>query len=260
MILSCQARGEQLRLCPLPDTVPPPQLWRVLHPLWSRRAALRGHFVGIASIGLMLVLIGGGYLVTLRLALARDVSLGDTRTVIDTYFGPTPWAVVVYMTLYLYFPITVALAPRDRSGWSTILLNLQAQLLLALGSFALFLVAPTYLHARSEMELQLQHAAPWALAVFDQLYLLDAPYNAWPSLHVSLSLLMVLTSQRLMRGRFPRMLCLAWWPAWLVLLWSILATKQHHAFDIWTGVLAGALTWYAYLAPRLKHLTADQKT
>jgi hypothetical protein len=200
---------------------------------------------------LMLVLLGGGYLLVLKLAVARGVSVADTRTSADAWFEPTPWAVAVYMTLWLYFPVTLLLAPRTRSGHATLLLLLQALLWLSLVSFTAFLATPTFLHSRAEMEARLQHASGWVTQAFEHLYALDAPYNAWPSLHVSMSLVLLLTAQRMMRGRFAPLLAWAWWPAWIALLWSILATKQHHAFDVWTGALAGALTWRLYLAPRL---------
>lgn len=203
---------------------------------------------------LMLVLLGGGYLLVLRIAVARGVSVADTRTFADSWFGPTPWAVAVYMTLWLYFPIVLVLAPRTRSGQASLLLLLQALLWLSLVSFTAFLATPTFLHSRAEMEDKLQHASGWVAQAFEHLYSLDAPYNAWPSLHVSMSLVLLLAAQRLMRGRFPRVLAWSWWPAWIALLWSILATKQHHAFDVWTGAVAGALTWLLYLSPRLAAL------
>lgn len=208
----------------------------------------------------MFLLIGGGYLLTLRIALWRDASVADTRSFADEWFQATPWAVAIYVSLYLYFPVTVLIAPRTRDGWVALILNLQAQLWLALLSFSAFLVAPTFLHARAEMEAELEHASGWTSYLFEHIYSLDAPYNAWPSLHVSLSLVMVLTSQRLMRGRFSRALIFAWWPAWLALLWSILATKQHHAFDIWTGALVGTLAWCFYLAPRLSRAAPSLST
>ncbi|HIG11615.1 MAG: phosphatase PAP2 family protein [bacterium] len=233
---------------------PPPELWPIWQPLWSRRSDLGGWGIGLATALVTLVIIGGGYLVTLKFAVHRGVSVFDSRTEADAWFGPTPWAMGIYMTLYLYLPLQVACAPRTRKGWASLLLSLQAGIWLALFSFATFLVAPTFLHTRGEMEAQLTTSSSWAVPFFESLYLVDAPYNAWPSLHVSLSLLFLLTAQHLMRGRFPRPVVWAWWPAWAALLWSILATKQHHAFDIWTGAIAGAAIWALYLAPRLASL------
>jgi hypothetical protein len=237
---------------------PPTELWRVWRPLWLRRSLLAKRLVPLVVGLLMLVLLGGGYLVVLRVAVARGVSVADTRTFADSWFEPTPWAVAIYMTLWLYFPITLLLAPRTRKGHASLLLLLQALLWLSLASFTAFLATPTFLHSRAEMEARLQHASGWVAQAFEDLYSLDAPYNAWPSLHVSMSLVLLLTAQRLMRGRFPRALALAWWPAWVALLWSILATKQHHAFDVWTGALAGALTWLLYLSPRLAAIPDDE--
>ncbi|MCB9915266.1 MAG: phosphatase PAP2 family protein [Planctomycetes bacterium] len=236
---------------------PPAGLWPLWRPLWRRRAALGGLAVGLGSIVTSLVVVGGGYLVVLRLAEARAVSIGDTRTVADTWFGPTPWAFWVYSTLYLYFPLAVWSAPRDDAGRAGLLANVQTQVGLALVSFAAFLAAPTYLFSRGEMEARLAGASgAWARA-YETLYAIDAPYNGWPSLHVSLSLVLALTSRAFLRARGRRVLAELWWPAWIALLWSILATKQHHALDVWTGALLGAAAWRLYLAPRLAALRAQ---
>lgn len=201
---------------------------------------------------MQLLVLGGGYILTLRLASWRGLSVADTRCFADDWFGPTPEAAWVYMTLWFYFPVVLLLAPRREDGWRCLLASLQAQLLVTLTSFALFLALPTYLHARGEMERALADVSGALSRFYELLYTLDAPYNAWPSLHVSLSLLLLLTARHLMRGRFPRGLIELWWPAWIALLWSILATKQHHAFDVVTGALLGWGGWAAYLAPRLR--------
>ncbi|MFD1245980.1 phosphatase PAP2/dual specificity phosphatase family protein [Paralysiella testudinis] len=75
-----------------------------------------------------------------------------------------------------------------------------------------------------------------SLAVFDQ------PYNQAPSLHIILTMVV----GRFYWSRLPE----RWrglWLAWLLLIGlSVLTTYQHHFIDIPTGVLVGALLWWAF--------------
>lgn len=75
-----------------------------------------------------------------------------------------------------------------------------------------------------------------SLAVFDQ------PYNQAPSLHIILTIVV----GRFYWVRLPE----RWrglWLAWLLLIGvSVLTTYQHHFIDIPTGMLVGALLWWAF--------------
>lgn len=176
----------------------------------------------------------------------------------------------MYATLYLYFPLTLALSPRTRTGLRALLVHLQAQIVLTVASGCVFLICPTEIHVRQQMEQAVQATTPAMREVYEGLYRLDRPWNAWPSLHVSLSLLMLLTCAHFKiktashhgfwaRTRMDRWVLFAGTMTWLVLCWSILATKQHFFFDIWTGALAGFVTWTLYLRPRLEALQLQSR-
>ena len=76
------------------------------------------------------------------------------------------------------------------------------------------------------------------------------PANAAPSLHVSLTCLLLFTLVR----DLPRL-----WPVWagfIALVWcSTLVTRQHHLIDVATGVLLTCLVIYlpGWGATLLKH-------
>jgi membrane-associated phospholipid phosphatase len=210
-----------------------------------------------------LVLVGGTYLCVLRIAEWRAVSLWDSTGAVDRWTPALPWAIAIYFTLYLYFPLTVLLAPRGPRGVEALLFHLQAQVLLTALTSLFFLALPTKIHLRQEMEQAMLTSGALVRGLYEQLYSLDSPWNAWPSLHVSLSLLMLLTCARFTHMRHGRH---GLWragahdsvavaiaaPCWIVLCWSILATKQHFFFDVWTGAIAGWLTWRLYLRPRIE--------
>ncbi len=246
---------------PTPSQFPP--TWRWLRPIL--RLDQHIWLARLAVLIVHLVLVGGGYRLVLHISDARGISLFDSSTWIDYWMQPVPWAVWVYATLYLYFPATVLLSPRTRQGVHALVLHLQAQLVLSFGTWCVFLLLPTEIHIRSQMEWAAQASTPLLRGAYELLYSLDARWNAWPSLHVSMSLLMLLACVHFTvkpgdrhsiwsRGRGDRWMMFAGFAAWFALCWSILATKQHFFFDLWTGAMAGGATWVIYLRPRLHAL------
>lgn len=234
--------------------------WRAWRPLWARRERLRGRLLHVAAV---LVVIAGTlaiYELALRVAALRGASAWDPATALDLAIPALPWTLLVYLTLYLYYPFAGLAAPRDDRGRLMLLAHAQAMLLLAATSAAFFLIFPARVHVRAEME-ALRAEMPWWLdGLYGVLHTLDAPWNAWPSLHVSQSLLVVLTveewlwrDRRDLRARLGRA---GAWCAWLLLAASILTTRQHFLFDLASGALAGALFWALLLGPALRSMRA----
>jgi membrane-associated phospholipid phosphatase len=205
----------------------------------------------------MLVLNGVGYEVTLRIAEWRGVSVWDSECWIDRAIPATPWAMWIYSSLYLYALATILLAPRGDKGVRALCVHLQGQVWLGSISYAIFLLLPTEIHIRAEMEAALTDVDGPLRTAYDILYLADAPYNAWPSLHVSLSLLTLLTALRFARARGEHRSSWIWWGAWVALCWSVVATKQHFFLDVWTGALAALSIWFFYLRTRLNRVLGD---
>ena len=88
----------------------------------------------------------------------------------------------------------------------------------------------------------------WQTSLFEFIHSADNPWNAWPSLHIVhsyfLARLMTMWVQRENHDHIltkPFLFLL--WLEWGLLCISILATKQHYAFDLVTGILEGHLAW-----------------
>jgi membrane-associated phospholipid phosphatase len=111
----------------------------------------------------------------------------------------------------------------------------------ALVSFAVFILLPAKVNLRDQLEAPLETCRPFLRAAFGWLHEVDPPYNAWPSLHVSRTLLAVLYMQLHQSRRALRTLL---WLAWSLLAVSILLTKQHLIFDAVTGVALGVIAWH----------------
>lgn len=236
--------------------------WRTWKGIWRRREALGGRFVALAAVLTLALVNGGGYLLVLHVSRWRGITAWDPATWIDAAIPVLPWTIVIYHTLYAYFAAPLLCPPRTDRGRVQALLCIQTLVWVCLISFACFLLLPAQIHVREEMVAALPAEAPWIRTLFSILYIVDQPWNSWPSLHVSQTIVLVFCVQYWSgeapgrRGWMPsgnaRTVCLgALWLAWAALAVSILTTKQHFTFDMITGSALGAAAWFAYLRPAL---------
>ena len=237
------------------------RIWEPLYPLHERWSGFGFHLAlmtAISAIGL------AGYHVTLHFANGRGVTAWDPTNSWDTTVPPLPWSIFIYLTLYLYFPLPILASNRDLRGRRELALLAQGMILLFLISYAFFLFMPAEVGVRTQMEQLVPVMHPRLASLFDIVYYLDRPWNSWPSLHVSESLLIVLFVQRWLGIRadeFPnrRPWMAGLWIAWIALSLSILTTKQHFIWDLITGAVLGALIWWFYILPKLEQRTADRE-
>ena len=126
----------------------------------------------------------------------------------------------------------------------------QILLILTIMIFGIFLILPAEVDLRGSVldtDLGIWHT--W----FELLYGVDNPWNAWPSLHVVQSMLIVLIIHRWFSndGRKAIMLLGALWFAWALLVISITTTKQHYVWDAISALIVGFLAWRYWIAPAL---------
>jgi hypothetical protein len=239
--------------------------WRLWSPLYSLRDHLRGygfHFAVMIIISTAGIL---GYHSTLLFADGRGVTTWDPTSTWDTALPAMPWTVLVYLTLYLYLPLPILSAGRSNRGRRELAILGQGMLLLFLISYAFFVFMPAEVSVRTQMEALVPTMHPQLGRIFEIVYLIDRPWNSWPSLHVSQSLLIALFVQRwltLRAAELPlhRFSSCAMWIAWIVLSLSILTTKQHFIWDMLSGGLLGALIWWSYILPRFEQRATSRQT
>jgi membrane-associated phospholipid phosphatase len=106
--------------------------------------------------------------------------------------------------------------------------------------FSFFLLLPCEIYLVRDVPAELLQGSGLIPAMFRWLQELDRPWNAWPSHHACISLVIALFVVGSVRPLAAR---LAMWVAWGLLALSILTTKQHFAFDLVTGVALGWGTW-----------------
>ncbi|MAB80770.1 MAG: hypothetical protein CMJ89_15585 [Planctomycetes bacterium] len=231
--------------------------WRIWAPFYRMRERCNGYGFHVA-LAIVVTTFGlAGYHSTNLFAEGRGVTTWNPTIEWDTAIPPLPWSILIYLSVYLYYPLPFLIADRTLRGRRELALAAQGTILLFLFSYGFFLFMPAEVVVRTQMEDLLPSMHPRFAALYELVYVFDRPWNSWPSLHVSESLLIVLFVQRWLsiraaefrRGRlYIRVL----WVAWLALSLSIVTTKQHFIWDMFSGAGICALLWWGYVMPRLR--------
>lgn len=150
-------------------------------------------------------------------------------TALDDWIGFQPWTITLYLSLWVYTALPVALQP-DKPR---LLRYTGAISVLCLIALLVFLVWPTSVSDAVGVR-------PASNGLFAMLYAVDSTGNACPSLHVAASVMSCMWLQAILtQVRAPA--CLnAVNVAWcLGIVFSTLATKQHLLLDVLAGVALG---------------------
>lgn len=193
------------------------------------------------------VLLGGlPYTLINHIAAYRNTSVFEVETSLDTMLPFVPWMMVPYVSFYAYFPLMFWMGARDDRRQQAERLT-QRLIQATWIAFALFLVVPVEVDLRH----QISEVGGVLGVVFDMLHAWDTPYNAWPSLHVLQSLLVVLTVRAWLQddASAGALLYGLMWAAWVLLCVSTVLVKQHYLFDVATGIIIGATAWKVWFKP-----------
>ena len=225
--------------------------WFLLRGAWARRRRWGGWLVPFELLGVGALVSGGGYMAVVHFNAWRGVTVWDPAGALDRAIPFLPWSIYIYSCLYVYFVLPLLSTPRDDRGLMRLFYLFKGCLAVSLISFALFLLMPCEIGLVHQLREQGYAYEGVSGVLFRELHEMDRPWNAWPSLHVSLSLMIVLHVSREMR-RFPSVRWLLT-THWVFLALSITTTKQHHVFDLLTGALFGWIGWIWLVRPGVRY-------
>lgn len=235
--------------------------WGVWKPIWARRLERNEWVIPFTMMLMIVILLGIPYAAINHFAEWLNWSAFDPATSLDEAIPFIAWSIIPYTTLYLYYPAGAILAEKSDLGRRDTLVLYQVIFLVSWAVFLLFLIFPTEIHIRDHIPIEVREGGgSWGWAYGGIMHKTDMPWNAWPSLHIIQSLLIVLTldfwwAKRLESepGFARRRLILRTitWLGWIFLAASICTTKQHFVFDLVTGIIVGLASYRWLLKPAL---------
>mgnify|MGYP005738648561 FL=1 len=229
--------------------------WRIWSSHWNRRTVIYGLRLPFALISAIIVGCGFGYLATNHFANWRTWQAFDPQIGLDTAIPVLPWMIIPYATLYLYYPMAAVLGMKNADIQRENVIFHQTFLLLTWIIFAIFILLPVEVDIRDEVsgvELGL-----WQ-GVYDLLHAVDTPWNAWPSLHIVQSLLAVFAVTRWYNSAASRWHIRFLWFAWIMLVLSVVATKQHFVWDVASGIIIATVAWKFWILPLMKNSHSEE--
>ncbi len=157
-----------------------------------------------------------------------------------------PWMMIPYCGLYVFYPLVAFLAPCTEKGRLELLIVMQMLLTATLICCTIFMIFPTEVALRDEIDWSVMD--PISKAFFKFVHNGDKPFNAFPSLHVIHSYVVVRTITQWCRTDYAekawvKPTLVALWVEWVLLVISTMTTKQHYIFDAATGLILGLSLW-----------------
>ena len=174
----------------------------------------------------------------------------------DSLIPVINWMIIPYAALYLFYPITLFLAPRNDKGRLELISAMQMLILATLFCVIFFLLFPAEIDAGMRDVIDWDSMNGIETLLFKFIHTSDKPWNAWPSLHIVHSYCLARLITHWLRNNYSEKkwsnyFLVILWIEWVLLCISILTTKQHYMFDLFSGMLVGYLAWRVF-EPTLK--------
>ena len=222
--------------------------WKIWIPHWRHRDNRRLFWYTIISLILAMAL---PYSVINQIMGYFDHSVLDPITPIDTMVPFIAWSFVIYLSLYLYYPAAAWFGRDSDERIREMFAFYQSLFVMTWVVYLIFILFPTEIYIREQIPESVRSGEGfWGLWYGDLMHKTDMPYNAWPSLHVthSLMIVMLLRYWKIVYG-WKEILT---WIAWIALCISVMTTKQHFFFDLVTGIVTGIICWYWMCIPAME--------
>ena len=223
-------------------------------PIWNvaQKQESRLRFI-LAVAGLLVPLLTIFYVATNRLASAMDSSGWDPKLGLDDQIPFIAPSIFIYLSLFwLFIPLPLYCMPNTERARKELMVFGQAMIVVNFISYVVFVASPAEIYIRDVAIQEMANRPGLLNEMYEIMWILDEPYNAWPSLHVSIATVMTLFAIRCWKGK-PG---LQWGIGLMCVLMclSITTTKQHFAWDLITGWALVAAIWFAQIRPGLQHI------
>ena len=221
--------------------------WGIWNPHWQNRNNSRVFWYTLITLILAMAL---PYSVVNQIMGYFGRSVFDPVTEIDRIIPLIGWSFVIYVSLYLYYPAAAWFGRNSDQRVREMFAFYQSLFIMTWAVLLIFIIFPTEIYIREDIPKPVRDGEGfWGLWYGDLMHKTDMPYNAWPSLHVTQSLMIVMLLRRwkIVEG-WTEILT---WIAWISLCISVLTTKQHFFFDLVTGILTGVACWYLMCVPAI---------
>ena len=222
--------------------------WPVIDRWWPKRDEwARLKYSGFL-LSLFLVLGALPYGLINRFSAWRGTSTFEVELPIDWDLPFVPWMVIPYYSFYLYFPWAAWMGASDRHRQNGLVFH-QRLIASAWVAFIIFLLFPVEIELRS----QAYGAEGLFGLMMSALHEADAPYNAWPSIHVLLSILVVFFVRfvEIENGTWTAPKAVVIWVSCALLVASTALIKQHYVFDGISGIALAFGLRYGWIRPAL---------
>ncbi len=201
---------------------------------WQQR------FVRWPLLPLSFYLMIAAYQLAARLSQATDTrmaGLAEYGLPLDPHIPFVPGSLLLYLSFFGFYLLHKPMLRMGDQGQKQFWRVERLLIAMTMLSCVCFLLFPTRIELREFASLSLATGAfpSWLADACGGLFLLDPAVNAWPSIHVSqpVFILLVVSSCRLYP---PRVLVAQW--VWLILVvLSVMTLKQHYVWDVLTGLL-----------------------
>ena len=228
--------------------------WPIWAPHWEARRSMKIFWYTIIAL---IVAMAIPYTIINQIMGYFDRSVLDPILPIDSMVPFIGWTFIIYLTLYLYYPAAAWFGRVNDHRIREMFAFHQALFIITWVVNLVFIIFPTEVYIRNQIPADIRAGEGfWGFWFGDLMHNTDMPYNAWPSLHVVQSLMIVLLLRRW--GVIYRWKEALAWVAWIGLCVSVMTTKQHFFWDLITGIATGLVCWYWMCIPAME-ATSNQE-